>query len=132
MSKQVKVLIVEDSPTQAAIIAELVSALGHIPIIYTNLPTGISQIMTKETPDLVLLDLRLVDEQGRQFADGFQVCREIKRVAPDVPVVIVTAEGDDDACQWAFLQGANAYIQKPFVADEFAKVVSQMLGESTS
>ncbi len=128
MSKQTKVLIVEDSPTQAAIIAELVNDMGHEPIVYTSLPTGISQILTKEIPDLVLLDLRLVDEMGHQFADGFQICREIKRVSPNVPVIIVTAEGDDEACQWAFLQGANAYIQKPFVADEFARVISKVLG----
>lgn len=128
MSKRTKVLIVEDSPTQAAILAELIDAMGLEPIVYTSLPTGVNQILIKEQPDLVLLDLRLVDDMGRQFADGFQLCREIKRAAPDVPVVILTAEGDDDACQWAFLQGANAYVQKPFVADKFAKVISQVLG----
>lgn len=128
MADQIRVLIVEDSATQAAVIAELVEGLGFCPIVYTELPVGITQILSKEKPNLVLLDLRLVDNSGKQFADGFHVCREIKRIDPSLPVIIVTSEGDDEACQWAFLQGANAYLQKPFVATEFAKVVEQVLG----
>src|SRR5882672_5532494 len=113
-----RVLIVEDSPSQSAIIADVVRQAGHQPVVYNTLPTGISQILLKEQPGLVLLDLRLMDEDGNQVADGFQICREIKKSPLHPPVVVITAEGEDEACEWALLQGADAFLQKPFASDE--------------
>lgn len=127
MGHEAKILIVEDSPSQAAIIAEIVRQVGHIPIVYTDLPTGITQILNKEHPDLVLLDLRLLGADGKPIADGFQICREIKRSPKSPPVVVVSAEGDDEACEWAILQGADAFLQKPFVAQDLTQIISQLL-----
>ncbi len=127
MNKRAKILIVEDSPTQAAIIANVVKETGHEPAVYSDLMMGIQQILTKEKPDLVLLDLRLLDADGNPMADGFQVCREIKRFAKELPVVVVSAEGDAEACEWAIMQGADAYLQKPFVVDDLTNIIQQNL-----
>ncbi len=134
MSSSIKVLVVEDSPSQAAVIAEIVRQAGYQPVIYTTLPTGIAQILNKEHPDLVLLDLKLLDPHGKQMADGFQICREVKRSNPNVPVIVITAESDDDACEWALLQGADAYLQKPFDREELVTLIGGILhrGESES
>ena len=43
-----KVLIVEDSPSQAAIIASIVTQTGHSPAVYTDITSGIGQILLKE------------------------------------------------------------------------------------
>jgi CheY-like chemotaxis protein len=123
-----RVLIVEDSAAQASVIASLVKTSGHTPVVYTSLPTGIAQILSKEEPDLVLLDLMLLDSHGKQVADGFQVCREVKRALPDTPVIIITAEGDDDACEWAILQGADAFLQKPFDPEELTDAIEKVTG----
>ncbi|MCB0321941.1 MAG: response regulator [Bdellovibrionales bacterium] len=123
-----KVLIVEDSPSQAAIIANVVKEAGHEPAVYSQLPMGIQQILLKEKPDLVLLDLRLLDPEGNPMADGFQLCREIKRASSNTPVIVISAEGDEDACEWAILQGADAYLQKPFVVEDLTKIMSDVLG----
>ncbi len=126
--KSAKVLIVEDSPSQAAIIATVVKQAGHTAAVYSQLPMGITQILTVEQPDLVLLDLRLLDQEGRPVADGFQLCREIKRNSKGVPVIVVSAEGDDEACEWAILQGADAYLQKPFAVEDLTALMKQVLG----
>ncbi len=131
MGKKAKVLVIEDSPTQSAIIADVVRQAGHEPRVYNSLPTGIAQILSKEKPDLVLLDLRLLDSEGNLAADGFQICREIKRSEHSVPVVVVSAEGDDDACEWAILQGADAYLQKPFVQADLTAIMAQVLGDKS-
>lgn len=127
MKQNAKVLIVEDSPSQAAIIATVVKQAGHVPAVYSELPMGIAQIMQKEQPDLVLLDLRLLDREGNAMADGFQLCREIKRVSRATPVIVISAEGDEDACEWAVLQGADAYLQKPFAVEDLTSIMSQVL-----
>jgi DNA-binding response OmpR family regulator len=128
VTQQTKILIVEDSPSQAAIIATVVKQAGHIPAVYSQLPMGIAQIVKVEQPSLVLLDLRLLDSEGKPMADGFQLCREIKRSAPGVPVIVVSAEGDEDACEWAVLQGADAYLQKPFAVEDLTTLMNQILG----
>jgi DNA-binding response OmpR family regulator len=130
MTKKVaRVLIVEDSPSQAAIIANVVKDVGHLPVIYSQLPMGITQILMKEKPDLVLLDLRLLDPEGNPMADGFQLCREIKRTSKTTPVIVVSAEGDEDACEWALLQGADAYLQKPFAVEDLSRMMNELLGQ---
>ena len=125
--QEIKVLIVEDSPSQAAIIAALVKQAGYAAAVYNELPTGIAQSLAKEEPDLVLLDLKLLDASGKPMADGFQICREIKRSAPGTPVIVITAEGDDEACEWAIMQGADAFLQKPFVASDLTQAIEEVL-----
>ena len=122
-----RVLIIEDSPSQAAVIADVVRQAGHEPFIYTDISDGISQILASEQPELVLLDLRLLDAEGNQVADGFQLCREIKRSPRKPPVVVISAEGGDEACEWALLQGADAFLQKPFAVDDLKGVIDQVL-----
>lgn len=122
-----RVLIIEDSRAQAAVIADVVRQAGHTPVVYHDVATGIQQILSKEQPDLVLLDLNLLDAQGKPIADGFQVCREIKKSPRTVPVVVISSEGDDEAIEWALLQGADAFLHKPFVVDDLTIVMSQVL-----
>lgn len=129
MKKNAKVLIVEDSPSQAAIIAAVVKQAGHSAAVYSQLPMGITQILTNECPDIVLLDLRLLDSEGNPMADGFQICREIKRSSKGIPVVVISAEGDEEACEWAIMQGADAYLQKPFAVDDLTAILNQVLDE---
>jgi len=124
-----KVLIVEDSPTQAAIIADIVRSAGHEPVVCGDLSRGIGQIIKPINPDLVLLDLVLLGPDGKPAADGFQVCREIKRVSKNtIPVVVVSSKGDEDSAEWAILQGADAFLQKPFAVEDLLNVLVQVLG----
>jgi len=127
MSSLVKVLIIEDSPAQAAAISALVAEAGYYPSVYTEVLTSMEELLEFEQPNLVLLDLRLLDKDGNPAADGYQLCREIKDSANSVPVVIVTAEEDGDPSEWAILQGADAFVQKPFEADDLRTVMEQVL-----
>ena len=123
-----KVLIVEDSKSQAAIIAEIVKNSGHEPIVCSDISIGAAQVIKSSAPDIVLLDLILLGPDGKPKADGFQVCREIKRSSNNkVKVVVVSAKGDEDSAEWATLQGADAFLQKPFAVEDLVRVMSQML-----
>lgn len=130
MSQVGKILVVEDSHSQAAVIAEVVRQAGYAPVVYHELPRGVVKVLEAECPIVVLLDLRLLDAKGRAVSDGFQICREIKRSPYKVPVVVITAEDDEDAFEWATLQGADAYVQKPFAAADLTEVLNRVLGSS--
>ncbi len=128
IKKLSKVLIIEDSISQSAILADIVRQAGHQPAVYNSLPTGISQIVLKEQPAVVLLDLKLADEDGVQIADGFQLCREIKKSPLKPAVIVITAEDDEEAAEWALLQGADAFLQKPFNLSDLTSILEEILG----
>ena len=44
-------------------------------------------------------------------------------------MIVISAEGDDDACEWAILQGADAYLQKPFAPEDLNEVLNEVLSQ---
>ena len=75
-------------------------------VVATSGRAGI-EIITQHRPDLVLLDV-MMPGMG-----GLETLREIKRLAPDVPVAMVTAAWSAEEGKRAFAAGAYEYITKP-------------------
>jgi DNA-binding response OmpR family regulator len=71
----------------------------------------------RDNIDLALIDLMLPD------ISGIDVLRELKKIIPFVPTIIVTAFGSEDVAVKAFRCGARDYIKKPFAYDELIKRV---------
>jgi DNA-binding response OmpR family regulator len=74
----------------------------------------------KETPSLVLLDIMMPD------MDGYSVCRRIREFS-DIPIIMVTARGDDKEKVEGLDVGADDYVTKPFSASELAARVRAVL-----
>ncbi len=124
-----RVLIVEDSPAQAAIISEIVKEAGHEATICKEFTKGVLPMLSPVNPDIVLLDLVLLGPDGKPVGDGFQLCREIKRLSKNtVAVVVVSAKEDDTSAEWALMQGADAFLQKPFAVEDLLTVMKEALG----
>ena len=85
---------------------------GYAPIV-TGDPEEVSRLMTEETPQLVLLDLVLPG------SDGIELMGEIREIA-DVPVIFLSAYGQDEVVARAFDLGAADYVVKPFSPTELA------------
>jgi DNA-binding response OmpR family regulator len=60
---------------------------------------------------------------------GYEACREMKKIESikDVPVVFLTAKGQDDEVEMGKEAGAIAYILKPFAPDELSKRIAEIL-----
>ena len=76
------------------------------------------KVLKKEHPTIVLLDIKL--GWGK---DGIQVLKEIKEIAPDTRVIMMTSIADEDVIEGAFRLGADDYIIKPFSLIYLEKVV---------
>jgi two-component system, OmpR family, response regulator RegX3 len=98
-----RVLIVEDEQPIAEPLAEGLRREGFD---VEWAPTGAAALEADE-PDVVLLDLRLPD------MDGLDVCRSI-RARSDVPIIVVTARGDEPDRVVGLELGADDYVVKPF------------------
>jgi DNA-binding response OmpR family regulator len=99
----VRVLIVED---EDAIAEPLADGLRREGFDVDRVATGRAALEAAE-PDLVLLDVRLPD------VDGFSVCREL-RGRSDVPIIMVTAKGEEIDRVVGLELGADDYLVKPF------------------
>jgi DNA-binding response OmpR family regulator len=100
----VRVLVVEDDD---AIAAPLVESLVRAGFDTRRVATGVDALAAAGDVDLVLLDLGLPD------MDGSDVCRRI-RAASTVPLIIVTARGEESERVLGLELGADDYVVKPF------------------
>lgn len=98
-----RVLVVED---EEAIAEPLAEGLRREGFTVTVAGTGAEALAAAET-DVVLLDLRLPD------LDGLDVCREL-RARSDVPIIVVTARGEEVDRVVGLELGADDYVVKPF------------------
>jgi DNA-binding response OmpR family regulator len=99
----VRILIVEDEDAIAVPLAEGLEREGFETV---RAATGADALAADE-PDLVLLDLRLPD------MDGLDVCREL-RARSAVPIIVVTAKGEEVDRVVGLEVGADDYVVKPF------------------
>jgi DNA-binding response OmpR family regulator len=99
----VKILIVED---EDAIAEPLASGLIREGFEVRRVATG-GEALEAALPDVVLLDLRLPD------MDGYDVCRGL-RARSDVPIIVVTARGEEIDRVLGLELGADDYVVKPF------------------
>jgi two-component system alkaline phosphatase synthesis response regulator PhoP len=104
------ILVVEDEPEIARVIRDYLQAAGFTVSVAAD---GESALQTARIsrPDLVVLDLGL---PGR---DGLDVTRELRRTS-DVPIVVVTARGDEADRIVGLELGADDYVVKPFSPKE--------------
>lgn len=114
-----KILIVEDEPKLAALVADYLRAEAFgVHLIDDGL--RVVPWVRENKPDLILLDLML---PGR---DGLEICREL-RTFTDVPVVMVTARVEEIDRLVGLEAGADDYVCKPFSLRELVARVKAIL-----
>ena len=105
-----RILVVEDEPTISEPLAESLGRDGFEAEVAATL-AGAREAFRREAPDLVLLDVMLPDGDGRDLA------REIRKES-DVPIVMLTARGEEIDRVLGLELGADDYVVKPFSSRE--------------
>ncbi|MDE2744688.1 MAG: response regulator [Chloroflexota bacterium] len=114
-----RVLAVDDDPAALRYIRSTLIQSGYEPIVTTD-PQHALPLMRDERPHLALLDLRLPG------TDGIELMAEISAMA-DIPVIFISAYGQDDLIARAFEEGAEDYVVKPFSATELGARIGAAL-----
>ena len=117
-----KVVVVEDEPDILELIEYNLRREGFEVVTATSGRAGLS-VIGREKPDLVLLDLLLPG------LDGLDVCRRLRAVdaTRDLPVIMVTARGEESDVVLGLGVGADDYIHKPFSPRELIARVRAVL-----
>jgi len=107
----VRILVIEDEARIQAFLARGLEAEGYTVVAAGDGREGL-ELASGARWDLVVLDLLLPG------LNGFQVLRELQRLKPELPVVILSARGDVQTKLRGFELGASDYVAKPFSLDE--------------
>ncbi|WP_333740174.1 response regulator transcription factor [Streptomyces sp. IBSBF 2806] len=117
-----RVLVVDDDPTVSEVVAGYLDRAGFAVDVAADGPTAVAQAARRK-PDLVVLDLMLPG------MDGLEVCRRIRATAP-LPVIMLTARGDEEDRILGLEVGADDYVTKPFSPRELVLRVESVLRRS--
>lgn len=121
MSKQ-KIVVIEDEPDILEVLAYNLRREGYEVFTAFNADIGLPLIY-KEQPDLVLLDLMLPG------MDGIEICKQLKNDTRtlEMPVIMVTAKGEESDIVLGLGVGADDYIAKPFSPREMIARVKAVI-----
>lgn len=119
MNPDSHILLVEDDPEISAMVSEVLSESGFR-ILTINSAMGIENMLLKGNVSLVVLDILLPGE------DGLSICRRL-RACSRIPIIMLTALGDDVDRIVGLEMGADDYLPKPFNSRELVARVRAVL-----
>ncbi len=119
-----KILIAEDERDIRELISFTLEFEGYDVIMAPNGEDAL-ELVFKERPDLVLLDVRM------PRLDGYEVCRSIKHdvTIEHIPVAFISAKGQQSEIDEGIRAGAVDYLIKPFSRDQLLTMVARLLSE---
>ena len=117
-----RILLIEDSPTDTAVLTQLLERNGHQVLASGSGEDGI-EVCRRELPDLVLMDVVLPG------MNGFQATRSLSKdpATSSIPVMIVTTKSIETDRVWAMRQGAKDFLVKPISEKDLLARIQTLL-----
>lgn len=119
-----KIMIADDEPDIRDLVAFTLRFAGHTVIAF---PNGVELVAAAklELPDLILMDVRM------PRMNGYQACKALKAdpLTAAVPVVLLSAKGQEEEIQIGLDSGAAEYLLKPFMPMELSARVGEVLAK---
>lgn len=120
----IRLLLVDD---EAAYVQVLSKRMAKRNIRVTNAYSGTQaiQALRKEDFDIAVLDLKMDD------MDGLEVLKVFKKMVPEMPVIMLTGHGSEQAAQEGIASGAADYLTKPYDLEELIEKIREVCTPKT-
>jgi len=113
------ILLIDDDETLLELVSGHLHPAGYLPLVASNGPQGL-QLAVEQKPDLVVLDIMM------SGMDGWEVCRRLRQDS-SVPIIMLTAKGEEFDKLRSFHLGVDDYVTKPFSFAELAARIGAVL-----
>jgi CheY-like chemotaxis protein len=116
------ILVAEDERDIRELINFTLSFAGHQVVQVANGEEAVAQAQ-EVLPDLIMMDVRMPK------LTGYEACRKMKQIdsIKDIPVVFLSAKGQDEEISTGLSVGAVDYILKPFAPDDLTSKIAELL-----
>ena len=114
-----QILIIDDEKPTLQMLKLYLEVCGHEVMTAENESNGIT-VFTTHRPPIVLTDIKMPGK------DGFAVLRQIKSLAPETRVIVITGHGDRDLARQAFDLDACAFFNKPLDTEALEKEIKKI------
>jgi len=122
MSKRQRtILVVDDDAAQRRLLGGFVDSLGYAAAEASSAEDAL-ELIHRTPPDMILLDVRLPG------MSGIEALPEIRKIASDLPILLITAHADLRQAVAAVKSGADDYLAKPVDLDELKVAIADALG----
>lgn len=117
------ILVIDDDRQTAMFTADMLRLDGHVVALAFGARSALHQL-SEVIPDIVFVDLNMPG------VDGLEICRYLRRdpLTARLPIVVVSANGEDGYKQAAAAAGANDYLVKPAMVDDLNRMLERYLG----
>jgi len=123
VNKKVKrILLVDDNKNARALLAEFLSTMGYR-VFEEKDGEEIMKLVEVGRIDLVITDLKMPE------MDGIELTLAIRRIKPDLPIIVYSGYLFVDTARAALKAGANEYLAKPFLQTKIKQTVERLLKE---
>jgi len=119
MADKIKVLMVDDEEQFRSTTSKILTRRGYATTIAGSGEEALD-ILNKSPQDVVILDVKMPG------MNGHQTLAEIKKIDPDVPVIMLTGHGDLDSAKESLKHGASDYLNKPCEIDLLAAKINDV------
>ena len=118
----IKVLVVDDAPSQVELISSYLRDGGYRVIQASNAKEALQKTV-EQKPDVIVTDVVM------SGMNGFQLCRSLKKnpATCKLPVVLCTGRNHKLDRIWGIRQGADMYVTKPFTREEIVKAIRSVV-----
>ncbi len=118
------ILVVDDEQSMRIFLTKILLQENYAVVTASSGAEAVNRVSCDE-PDIILLDLRLPD------MDGMAVLEKVKKILPEIPVIVITAHGGVQSAVDAMKRGAYDYLTKPFKVDELLMAIDKALERET-
>lgn len=120
MAAKAKLLVAEDSPTQAAQERVFLQQAGYSVTVAKNGREALDMVR-EELPDLVITDLEMPEMTGLELVES------LHSEFPKLPTVLITARGNEEIAAQALRKGAASYVPKKFLETDLVPTLDRIL-----
>ena len=125
MTESIRILVVDDSPTQLVQLQMVLQQEGYEVMTATNGLEAYDRIAT-EQPDVVVTDLQMPE------LNGLELVAKVKASWPSLPVILTTSQGSEAIAAEALRQGASSYVPKRDMTTNLIPTIRQVLAVAES
>lgn len=121
MPDKIIVMVVDDDPMLLSLLTDTLNAIGYSSVSVPDGESAVKVLQDRGNIDIIISDINLPG------IDGLELVRRVKRISPDIPVILITGVSMNGIRSRAYQEGADGFLDKPFRISVVESMMQRLL-----